>query len=98
MAVEAERLLKGAGWLPEVLRRADLVALQGEKSDGQGDEREGLRRRQRACPRRHGRPSGFPRRRFARRSGTDDRRRVTYAPEGGETRPRFTQNTTISTI
>lgn len=38
MAVEAERLLKGAGWLPEVLRRADLVALQGETSDGQGDE------------------------------------------------------------
>ncbi|MFM7333455.1 MAG: ParB/RepB/Spo0J family partition protein [Tabrizicola sp.] len=39
MAVEAERLLKGTGWLPEVLRRADLVALQGEAStEGQGGE------------------------------------------------------------
>ncbi len=38
MAVEAERLLKGTGWLPEVLRRADLVALQGETSEGQGDD------------------------------------------------------------
>ena len=39
MAVEAERLLKGTGWLPEVLRRADLVALQGEASTvGQGGE------------------------------------------------------------
>ena len=30
MASEAERLLKGSGWLPEVPRRADLVALVGE--------------------------------------------------------------------
>ena len=38
MAVEAERLLKGTGWLPEVLRRADLVALQGETQEGQGGD------------------------------------------------------------
>lgn len=38
MAVEAERLLKGTGWLPEVLHRADLVALQGEISEGQGGD------------------------------------------------------------
>ncbi|QEP30385.1 ParB/RepB/Spo0J family partition protein [Pukyongiella litopenaei] len=29
MATEAERLLKGSGWLPEVLRRHDLAALEG---------------------------------------------------------------------
>jgi ParB family chromosome partitioning protein len=37
MASEAERLLKGSGWLPEVLRRNDLVALDGEgHAEGQG--------------------------------------------------------------
>ena len=37
MASEAERLLKGSGWLPEVLRRVDLLALDGEDhAEGQG--------------------------------------------------------------
>lgn len=37
MATEAERLLKRSGWLPEVLRRADLGALDGETiAEGQG--------------------------------------------------------------
>ena len=37
MAIEAERLLKGSGWLPEVLRRHDLAALDGEDlAEGQG--------------------------------------------------------------
>ena len=37
MASEAERLLKGSGWLPEVLRRHDLAALDGEeRAEGQG--------------------------------------------------------------
>lgn len=34
MATEAERLLKGSGWLPEVLRRHDLAALDGAKGQG----------------------------------------------------------------
>jgi ParB family chromosome partitioning protein len=39
MATEAERLLKNTGWLPEVLRRADQVALDGEdRAEGQGDD------------------------------------------------------------
>ena len=38
MATEAARKLKGTGWLPEVLRRADQVALDGEdRAVGQGD-------------------------------------------------------------
>ena len=37
MATEAERLLKGSGWLPEVLRRSDLAALDGEElAEGRG--------------------------------------------------------------
>jgi ParB family chromosome partitioning protein len=34
MATEAERLLKGSGWLPEVLRRHDLATLEGEEGQG----------------------------------------------------------------
>lgn len=34
MATEAERLLKGSGWLPEVLHRRDLAVLDG--AEGQG--------------------------------------------------------------
>ena len=38
MAIEPARLLKNTGWLPEVLRRADLVAPDGEdRAEGQGD-------------------------------------------------------------
>jgi len=39
MATEAARLLQNTGWLPEVLRRADLVARDGEdRAEGQGDD------------------------------------------------------------
>ncbi len=39
MATEAERLLKGSCWLPDVLRRADLVARDGEAiAEGQGED------------------------------------------------------------
>jgi ParB family chromosome partitioning protein len=39
MATEAERLLKNTGWLPEVLRRADQVALDGEdRAEGHGND------------------------------------------------------------
>jgi ParB family transcriptional regulator, chromosome partitioning protein len=43
MATEAERLLKGSGWLPEVLRRGDLVVLDGEGiAEGQGVDAESV--------------------------------------------------------
>ncbi|WP_104018135.1 ParB/RepB/Spo0J family partition protein [Roseovarius nitratireducens] len=39
MASEAERLLKGSGWLPELLRRVDLVTLDdGDHAEGQGGD------------------------------------------------------------
>lgn len=39
MATEAERLIKGSGWLPEVLRRADLMALDSEViAEGQRED------------------------------------------------------------
>jgi ParB family transcriptional regulator, chromosome partitioning protein len=39
MATEAARLLKGSGWLPEVLRRTDQAALDGDEvAEGQGDD------------------------------------------------------------
>ena len=37
MATEVERLLKGSGWLLEVLQRSDLVAVDGDAAaEGQG--------------------------------------------------------------
>ncbi len=38
MATEAERLLKGSGWLPDVLRRHDLEALDGAEGQGASDD------------------------------------------------------------
>lgn len=39
MATEAERLLKGTGWLSEVLRCADLAALDDDEiAEGQGED------------------------------------------------------------
>ncbi len=39
MDTEAERLLKGNGWLPEVLRPVDPVTFDGEViGKGQGDD------------------------------------------------------------
>ncbi len=39
MANEAERLLKGSGWLPEVLRGTDLAASDGKAvGEGQGED------------------------------------------------------------
>ncbi|RBP84974.1 ParB family chromosome partitioning protein [Rhodobacter sp. 140A] len=39
MATEAERLLKGSSWLPEVLRRADLAVDDGKEiAEGQGED------------------------------------------------------------
>ena len=39
MATEAERLLKGSGWLPEALRRTDLAASDGEGiAERQGED------------------------------------------------------------
>ena len=34
MATEAERLLEGSGWSPEVLRRHDLAASDGVEGQG----------------------------------------------------------------
>ena len=39
---EAERLLKGCGWLPEVLRCTDLAAIDAQEgAEGQGAPTEG---------------------------------------------------------
>ena len=38
MATEAERLLKGSGWLPEVLRRHDLEALDDVEGQGVSED------------------------------------------------------------
>ncbi|MFV1527675.1 MULTISPECIES: ParB/RepB/Spo0J family partition protein [unclassified Phaeobacter] len=38
MATEAERLLKGSGWLPEVLRRHDLEAFDGLEGQGASED------------------------------------------------------------
>ncbi|KAF0113508.1 MAG: chromosome partitioning protein ParB family [Rhodobacteraceae bacterium] len=67
MATEAERLLNGSGWLPEVLRRADLVTFDGEHCRRAG----GGRGRARRC-----RSPGLPDGRIAEQRCIDDGSRV----------------------
>lgn len=37
VVTEAERLLKGSGWLPEVLHRRDLVVIDGAEWQGSSE-------------------------------------------------------------